>query len=93
MTSLLSALSIVSQVATIVVGTYVAYQSYRGFRRNNSRPMLTLAIGLVLMIPVASGLEMVLLDLSLLSTIQSELIVQTISISGLIVIFYGLIQT
>ncbi|WP_428222024.1 DUF7521 family protein [Halorientalis brevis] len=93
MTSLITSLSIISHLATIVVGTYVAYQSYRGYRRNDSRPMLTLALGLVLMIPIASIIDLVLLDLRILTALQSELVIQTVSISGLIVIFYGLIQT
>ena len=93
MTSLLSAMAIASQLATIIVGTYVAYQSYRGYRRNESRPMLTLAIGLVLMIPVGSIIDLVLTDLQILTAIQSELVLQTIGISGLIIVFYGLVQT
>ena len=38
-----------------VLGTYVAYQAYRGFRRNESRPMQFLSIGLLLLTGVAFG--------------------------------------
>jgi hypothetical protein len=36
-------------VGSAVVGAYVAYQAYRGFRRNESRPMQYLSIGLFLL--------------------------------------------
>ena len=36
-----------------VLGSYVAYQAYRGFRRNQSRPMQYLSIGLLLLTGVA----------------------------------------
>lgn len=36
-----------------VVGGYVAYQAYRGFRRNRSRPMQLLAVGLFLLTGVS----------------------------------------
>lgn len=38
-----------------VLGTYIAYQAYRGFRRNESRPMQYLSIGLLLLTGVAFG--------------------------------------
>lgn len=36
-------------LATVVLGLYISYQAYRGYRRNRSRPMLFLAIGIVLL--------------------------------------------
>lgn len=36
-----------------VVGTYVAYQAYRGYRRHESRPMQYLSVGLVLLLGVS----------------------------------------
>jgi hypothetical protein len=36
-------------LATVVLGLYISYQAYRGYRRNQSRPMLFLAIGIVLL--------------------------------------------
>lgn len=35
-----------------VVGVFVAYQAYRGYRRNESRPMLYLALGIILLTAV-----------------------------------------
>ncbi|QPV65009.1 hypothetical protein I7X12_02495 [Halosimplex litoreum] len=33
---------------TAAVGLFVAYQAYRGYRRNDSRPMLFLGLGIFL---------------------------------------------
>jgi hypothetical protein len=32
-------------IAVVVLGAYVAYQAYRGYRRNDSRPMLYFGVG------------------------------------------------
>lgn len=36
----------ITQSLTAIVGFFVAYQAYRGYRRNDSRPMLFLGIGI-----------------------------------------------
>jgi hypothetical protein len=36
-------------LATVLLGLYIAYQAYRGYRRNRSRPMLYLSAGIVLL--------------------------------------------
>ena len=92
MSGLLSQLGLVTHVATLLVGTFVAYQSYRGYRRNDSPAMLALAVGLVLLIPVASLVRFVIDSFALLGTTRSELVFQAISIVGLLVVFYGLVQ-
>ncbi|WP_323190394.1 hypothetical protein [Halostella sp. PRR32] len=38
--------------ASTVVGLYVAYQAYRGYRRHQSRPMQYLSLGLVILMGV-----------------------------------------
>ena len=93
MTALVSTLAVLFQVVTLLVGTFVAYQSYRGYRRNDSRAMLALALGIVLLIPVAYTANFLLGTLGTFTAIQSELVFQTISIFGLIVVFYGFIRT
>lgn len=93
MTTLVSTLAILFQLATLLVGTFVAYQSYRGYRRNDSQPMLALALGIVLLIPVAYAANFLLRTLHTFTATQSELVFQTISIFGLIVVFYGLVRT
>jgi hypothetical protein len=40
---------LVLALATVVLGLYIAWQAYRGYRRNQSRPMLYLSAGIVLL--------------------------------------------
>ncbi|GAA0200596.1 hypothetical protein ACFFQF_01150 [Haladaptatus pallidirubidus] len=37
---------------TAIVGLFVAYQAFRGYRRNESRPMLYLALGVIFLTTV-----------------------------------------
>jgi uncharacterized membrane protein len=92
MNGVLAQLGLVTHVATLLIGTFVAYQSYRGYRRNDSSAMLALAVGLILLMPVASLVRFVVDSFALLGTTQSALVFQTISILGLLVVFYGLVQ-
>lgn len=43
----LESITAVASTLTAVVGLYVAYLAYRGYRRNGSRTMRSLAIGIV----------------------------------------------
>lgn len=38
---------------TVVLGLVIGYQAYRGFRRNDSRPMQFLSMGLILLTAIA----------------------------------------
>jgi len=46
-------LSTVTATVTALAGAFVAYQGYRGYRRNDSPPMLYLAIGILLLTTVS----------------------------------------
>lgn len=39
-------------VASVALGLVIGYQAYRGFRRNDSRPMQFLSLGLILLTAV-----------------------------------------
>ncbi|WP_250137786.1 DUF7521 family protein [Halorientalis salina] len=75
---------------TASVGAFVAYQAFRGYRRNDSRPMLLLAvgIGLLTVVPfvVARGLQVV----APLSDAQYILLITGFDIAGLSAILYSL---
>lgn len=43
----------------VVLGLVLGYQAYRGFRRNDSRPMQFLSVGLILLTAVAYTLAFV----------------------------------
>jgi hypothetical protein len=45
------------EVLVTVVGLFVAYQAYRGYRRNDSDPMLFLAAGIGLMVCLHFGIR------------------------------------
>ena len=55
-----------SDVLAALLGIFIAYQAFRGYRRNDSRPMLFIAIGFVL----ALAVPLVILLLSLVVPIQ-----------------------
>lgn len=42
-----------ARALTATVGFFVAYQAYRGYRRNDSRPMLYLGVGICLVTTVS----------------------------------------
>jgi hypothetical protein len=44
---------------TALVGLFIAYHAYRGLRRNESRPMWFLSVGLVLVFGVTYGIAFV----------------------------------
>ncbi len=41
-------LTTVAKVIALVLGAFIVYLAYRGFKRNNSRPLLYVAIGFAL---------------------------------------------
>jgi len=76
-------------LAVLVLGVYVGYQAYRGYRRNDSRPVLFLGIGVTLVAtgrPLVSTLGYVLLpgaDLAL------AVLSFGVSVTGLLSILYA----
>lgn len=87
---------IVSQGSDLVSGALglgIAYLAYRGYRRNESRPMFFISLGFVL----AIGLPLVLLVPLLLvpslpTTVQTAIVVATdvLNIAGLASILYAI---
>lgn len=72
------------------LGLFIAYLAYRGYRRNDSRPMLYLAVGFGIIL----GLPIPVVAVSLLfPTIPgpvSQALVQTLEIVGLLCIIHAL---
>ncbi|MFB6139452.1 MAG: hypothetical protein ABEJ26_03350 [Halosimplex sp.] len=52
--------STIARSLTSAVGLFVAYQAYRGYRRNDSRPMLFLGLGIFLVSVVPFAVTLVL---------------------------------
>lgn len=83
----------VGQVASLLsglIGILIAYVAYRGYRRNDSRPMLYIAAGFGL----ALGIPFALVPAFFIApsrVVQGLYVVQTTSqLSGLLLILYAL---
>lgn len=79
----------VTDVLSALIGLFIAYHAYRGYRRNESRPMLFISVGFVL----ALGLPFVLLALYLVLPLPETpvgLLTQTSQVVGLLAILYAL---
>jgi hypothetical protein len=79
-------------VITAIIGILIAYQAYRGYRRNQSRPMFFIAVGFILTV----GLPFVLLVPTLLLSDVEPVLVSLIfvrdiaTLVGLAAILYAL---
>lgn len=79
-----------SDVLGALLGIFVAYQAYRGYRRNDSRPMLFISIGFVLALGVPFLLLLVALVLPDLPRWGLGLATQGAELVGLASIVYAL---
>jgi len=73
------------------LGLVIAALAYRGYRRNDSRPMLFIALGFALTL----GLPLVLVPVFLLLPVSGgqralQAVVQTVEIAGLLAIIHAL---
>ncbi|MDZ5812909.1 hypothetical protein U4E84_16335 [Halorubrum sp. AD140] len=74
-----------------VLGVFIAYLAYRGYRRNRSRPMLFVSAGfaLALGMPLAVTVAYVALPVTG-GRVAVQAVTQTFEIAGLLCIIYGL---
>jgi hypothetical protein len=73
------------------LGVFIAYLAYRGYRRNDSRPMLFVSLGFTLVLVVPLALTLVYLALPVSGgRVALQVVVQTLEIAGLLSIIYGL---
>lgn len=73
------------------LGVFIAYLAYRGYRRNDSRPMLFVSLGFALALGVPLVITLVYLALPVSGfRVAVQVVIQTIEIVGLISIIYGL---
>ena len=73
-----------------LLGLFVAYQAYRGYRRNESRPMLFIALGFVLIVGLPVALTIPFLFVPAIPQPAYQFVVQTAEIAGLGSIIYAL---
>jgi hypothetical protein len=75
---------------TAAVGLFVAYQAYRGYRRNDSRPMLFLGVGIFLVTVAPFVVTTLLVSVLLASDAAAILAWALLEILGLGSILYAL---
>lgn len=84
-------------LAALVLGLFIAFQAFRGYRRNQSRRMLFLALGLVLLtvVPFVLSLAVTFLGQQLglgqrVYTYWLPIAIRLVEIGGLSCILYSL---
>ena len=80
---------IVAKLVTMLLGVLIAYQAYRGYRRNDSRPMLFVAVGFVF-ISVGAVIEGILFDVFHVSIFTAGTVQTAIVAVGMLCILYAL---
>ena len=75
---------------TAVAGAFVAFLAYRGYRRNDSRPMLYLAVGIALLTTVPVGLNAALSALTGATDAEILLAITVAHLAGVASILYAL---
>lgn len=79
----------VTATTTAIVGAFVAYQGYRGYRRNDSRPMLFLAIGIALLTTITFLVRISLKLSGIVSNTSVYVLALLVSIAGLLAVLYS----
>lgn len=73
------------------LGVVIAYLAWRGYRRNQSRPMLFVSLGFVLALGVPLVLTIAYLALPVSGgRVVVQIVTQTFEVAGLLCIIYGL---
>lgn len=80
----------VTQILSVIIGVFIAYQAYRGYQRNNSRPMLFIALGFVLVLAVPFCVFLLYGALPDIPVSAVVITSQLSQVSGLLAILYAL---
>lgn len=80
----------VCSAMTATVGVFVVYQAYRGYRRNESHPMLYLAVGVILLTAVPFGVNYSLVVLTAATDAQILLAITVVNLAGVSAILSAL---
>lgn len=77
-------------VLSAIIGLFIAYHAYRGYRRNDSRPMLFIAIGFVLVLAFPFLVFLLYAAVPALSVTAVVVVTQVSQVAGLLAILYAL---
>lgn len=84
------AFSQATDVLSALLGVAIAYVAWRGYRRNDSRPMLFLSLGFVLALAVPFVLLLVFVAVPGLGEGVVGVLTQVSQVAGLVAILYAL---
>ncbi|ELZ43690.1 hypothetical protein C464_16102 [Halorubrum coriense DSM 10284] len=79
-----------SELVPMILGLAISYLAYTAYQQNQSRPMLYIAVGFMLVLFVQAPLALVLIYLLELPTPVLNTIIQIPEFIGLCLILYGL---
>lgn len=79
-----------SEGITMILGLAISYLAYTAYRQNQSRPMLYVAIGFILVLFVQAPLALLFIYILELPTPVVNTLVQVPEFAGLGLILYGL---
>lgn len=80
---------IIAKLITMALGIIIAAQAYRGYRRSNSKPMLYVAVGFVL-ISIGAVIEGILFDVFHFSIFDAGTVQTGIVALGMLSVLYAL---
>ena len=78
-----------TKIIALILGTFIVYLAYKGYKRNTSKPLLYVALGFALITAgtIAEGILYVLLGSELLSSMATG---TTVMVLGFVVIIYSI---
>lgn len=79
-----------TQVLSVILGVVIAYQAYRGYHRNESRPMLFLALGFILVLAAPFSIFVLYALFSGIPVTAVIVASQISQVTGLAAILYAL---
>lgn len=81
-----------SELVTVALGLAIAYIAYRGYRRNDSRPMLFIAIGFFLVTGLPALAATAFFALAQVDEVVAGVLTQAAEITGMLCILYALLM-
>ena len=78
-----------TKVIALILGAFIVYLAYKGYRRNSSKPLLYVALGFTLITAgtIVEGILYVILGSELLNAIATGTIIMVL---GFVVIIYSI---
>lgn len=79
-----------TQILSVLIGMFIAYQAFRGYQRNESRPMLFIALGFILVLAVPFAIFVLYGVVPGIPVTAIIVASQVSQVAGLVAILYAL---